>query len=48
MTIKSFLLTAALAASSLATLAMAQSAKDDIKDAGQEVKEAGKATGAAA
>ncbi len=33
---------------SFAGIAEAQTAKDDIKDAGQDVKEAGKATGSAA
>ena len=39
MTIKNLLLATVLATGSLATVAMAQTAKDDIKDAGSDVKE---------
>ena len=45
---KGFWLTIVLAGLSVPVVAMAQTAKDDIKRAGQDIKKAGKATGSAA
>ena len=48
MAIKGFWLITLLAGLSIATAIGAQTAKDDIKGAGQDIKTAGKATGSAA
>jgi len=48
MILKSIGLTILLASLSVINIGMAQTAKDDVKDAGQDIKQAGKSTGAAA